>query len=248
MAGVAGAYRPLRTGDACRNMNWRCFSLSTRGSATGDHAAHDEHRLRVAHAERLQRLVAAEEIGVEFRQRDFRVHAQAGPELFVGEERPRDPAKIPLEIRERRFLHGQARRHLVPAEFVQQRARIPPARRPATAPRCSARCPCRRPCSSKPMTSVGRWCERISRDATIPSTPGCQPRAPTTMAACRERRRPSHSAESCFCASSERALLDGLTLAVLLVEDGGQFAGAGFVGRWSAVRARPARCRAVRRR
>jgi hypothetical protein len=73
------------------------------------------------------------------------------------------------------------------------------------------------PSSSKPITIVGRWKCRTNRDATIPTTPGCQPREPTTIAADKgsdrsERRANASSIVACstacrsrFCRSSDYA-------------------------------------------
>ena len=73
------------------------------------------------------------------------------------------------------------------------------------------------PLSSNATMIVGRWYFRETRDATIPRTPGCQPRAPRTIAASRDasnfsrvplppvQNRFSTFWRSRFCASNSRA-------------------------------------------
>ena len=110
-------------------------------------------------------------------------------------------AKLALELRETRLLHRQARRHFVAAVLLQQvlhsvervdqrkpfdaaAAALPQARRRRTRP---------------PASADGAM--RISREATMPSTPGCQPARADHDGRARAAAPPS-SASSWACASS----------------------------------------------
>ena len=57
------------------------------------------------------------------------------------------------------------------------------------------------PFSSNPITIAGRWYLREIREATIPRTPGCQPRALTTIAASR-----AGSKSRTICSSAARKI------------------------------------------
>ena len=141
------------------------------------HAAGHEERLRLAHAEWLERFVVAEEFVVDLAEGEFGVEVDAGLEFLCGEVGAGVGEKGGAESREARLLEREAGGHFVTAMLFQKL----PARRErgdereagdaAPAAFASAgfieaddqRGPIHsfmanlQTTSSKPMTRVGRW-------------------------------------------------------------------------------------------
>ena len=90
-----------------------------RLAGQGD-AARGEDRLRVAHAERLQRLVLVEQLVIDLAERQFGIDVQARLQLLVGEDLARAGAEGLAELGEARFAQGQARGHFVAAVPFQK--------------------------------------------------------------------------------------------------------------------------------
>src|SRR5438270_8418825 len=85
------------------------------------HAARKKQRMKVRVAERFQRLVPAQQLGVQLPEHQFMIEMEPRFQIVVGQKSARSFSKCFSEGCEIFYPNGQARRHFVAAEFLQMR-------------------------------------------------------------------------------------------------------------------------------
>src|SRR5438067_11316599 len=77
--------------------------------------------MKICVAERFQRLVPAQQLGVQLREHQLVIEMEPRLQIVVGQKSARGFSKCFSEGCEVFFPNGQARRHFVTAEFLQMR-------------------------------------------------------------------------------------------------------------------------------
>src|SRR5688572_16758912 len=96
------------------------FLFHDPGLACQRYPTRVKQRLRITHAERLQRLVMVEQFVVDLAERDLDIKMQPRLKLLEGERGSRAVAESVAKLREAFVPQRQARGHLVPAMFLQE--------------------------------------------------------------------------------------------------------------------------------
>ena len=141
---------------------------------------HEQGRLRVAHPERTQALELLGKLEPEHATGHHGVDSLARDQVRRRQRRRSMPGQRAPKRLDRRLLELDSGRHPVAPEAGQvsgagAEPRVEVVRRDAPAgPRPAP--------SSSAITTHGRRQRSTSRDATIPTTPGCQPSPATTIA------------------------------------------------------------------